>query len=769
MTLHPLLKDAAGIARFAEGPRLRVLLTTPSTNATLRAESDAENGGGSWEMSGGVHGEDQRTNGPTDQGESTELETGNVELETWNVELEAWTWRATIQPVAERVGRWRCDLVVAAATSAEVALTIRLEELGAEPYWLIPATFYDVNRPADAPRRYPRYGFEDDPWTAAAWCFSAERAAAPFASVRTTQHSAALIAESPYWNGAIVGLGLDGAQGTSLLLRYPYAETPRSYAPYRHDDCAPVVTWQPVAAGEQIALSFEIVLDAPAPIYAPLLRDLYDRASAANALQTKPWMPMDAAAALLADGLVRWHYDPETATLAETTAFEHYFRQNERQVDRPTMHVAWLSGIPSAFPLLREGGAAAEAGRRVIDHIAREGLAPCGAFWAQWTPHGWRRCWYGGPDNSSAWIQAATTAEATIFLLRAAAYERAEGRPQPAWEAAALSNLRFVAERQRADGNLGSYYDAHTGEVAIWDGTPGVKWIAPLVEGWHLTGDDHLLRVAERAAAYYEPFVYGDRLRGSPEDVPLGPTSEDGYCALLAYWNLYAATNDQRWLDAARHAADWMLTFRWLYNVRFDPRTFLGHLDFRSVGADLASPSNQHLHTYGLIVLPEQLKLWRATGDDYYFDTARALLGFARQTLARVDGECNARRGMLTEQWYHVDWTHPKGAMLPLAHAWCNGLAIYAFQEAARWGHLWLGQRVWMLEPSALVDADARPERVRLRNPFAEPLTLRVRLLDPWRALRCDDRPLALAADDLGSWAEITLESNMEVTLAPQS
>ena len=733
MTLRPLLDDGAGIAQFVAGPRLRLDLETATAQGALRCTAAQPDRDG-WQMQGTITG------------------------------FADWSWRAALQPRAGRAPRWRCELSLVAAEATPIALTVRLDDLGSEPRWLIPATFYDANRPADSPRRYPRYGFEDDPWTAAAWCFSAERAAAPFTAVQTTRHSAALIADEPTWAGAVVGLGLDGQNGSSLLLRYPYAETPRSYAPCRGDNCAPVTTWHAATAGARIAITFELLIAPPAPIYGPLLRDLYEQTDA----QTRPWMPMDATAALLADGLLRWHYDPETAVLAETTAFEHYFRQTDRQTDRASMHVAWLSGIPSAFALLRQGGAAAEAGRHVIDHVARDGLAPCGAFWAQWTPNGWDTCWYGSPEDSPPWLQAATTAEAVLFLLQAAAYERAAGRPQPAWEDAALSNLRFVAERQRADGNLGAYYDAHTGAVTVWDGTPGVKWIAALVAGRQLTGDEHLLHVAELAAAYYEPFVYNDRLRGAPEDVPLGPTSEDGYCALLAYWNLYAATGNQRWLSVARHALDWTLTFRWQYNVQFDPRTFLGNLDFRSVGADLASPSNQHLHTYGLIALPQQLRLWRATGDDYYFNTARDLLGFARQTLARVDGECNARRGMLTEQWFHVDWTHPKGALLQLAHAWCNGLAIYAFQEVAQWGHLWLGERVWMLEPGALLDAAPQPERVRLRNPFAEPLTLRVRLLDPWAALHCEGQPLTLHADDLGRWTEITLASHMEVTLEPQ-
>lgn len=734
--IEPFLQTPALLIRFRAGQVLRAWLDTPTDRHALTVEvaiaQDDE-----WQLLGAFDG------------------------------LQDWTWRGTTAPIGE--GRWHCELTIGAETGADVALAVALTDLGAAPRWLIPATFYDDNRPADAPRRYPRFGAESDPWSATAWCFSAERAAAPFTSVRTETGSAALIAASPYWNDQPVGLGLDAAHNTSLLLRYPCAETPRSYAPCRGDDCAPDALWQSARAGDKLQIEFEIDLASATPRYPALLRELYDRAAQRGETATKPWLPMRVAAELLADGLLRWHYDPQTAVLAETCAFDHYFRPTDRQIDRAAMHVAWLSGIPTAFALLRQGGAAGEAGRRVIDHIARDGLAPCGAFWAQWTPDGWSTCWYGPPENAPPWLQAATTAEATVFLLQAISYERNQGRAQPGWEAAARSNLEFIAQRQHADGNLGSYYDAQTGDVMLSDGTPSVKWIAALVAGWRVFGDQLWLDVALRAADYYAPFVLDDRLRGAPEDVPLGPTSEDGYCALRAYWDLYEATRDRRWLSVARHAADWTLTFRWQGNVRFDRRTLLGQLDFRTVGADLASPSNQHLHTYGLIVLPELLKLWQATGDTFYFTAARDLLGFARQTLARVDGECNARRGMLTEQWYHVDWTHPKGSLLQLAHAWCNGLAIYAFQEAARWGEIWLADRVWCLEPTAQVDPADPPDRLRLRNPFDAPLTLRVRLRDPWRSLREAFGDLTLQEDDLGLFSDLTLQPGEETTLVTRT
>ena len=107
--------------------------------------------------------------------------------------------------------------------------------------------------------------------------------------------------------------------------------------------------------------------------------------------------------------------------------------------------------------------------------------------------------------------------------------------------------------------------------------------------------------------------VKSEFLFGAPEDVDLGPTSEDGYVAVMAYMALAEVETRpvarSRWLELARRAADWMLTFRYSYNVAFAPTTLLGRYDYRSRGADQASPANQHLHGYGLICLPEMVRL----------------------------------------------------------------------------------------------------------------------------------------------------------------
>ena len=250
------------------------------------------------------------------------------------------------------------------------------------------------------------------------------------------------------------------------------------------------------------------------------------------------------------------------------------------------MHVAWVSGVPYAYALLRHGKRVGNdeyvgAATSVLDHVAGN-LTPGGTFWGQWTAsRGWTWGWH--PDHSR--LHARTLADATLFLLRA--NELVLKQHKPSWTAAVEANLAVVLRTQRADGALPAAHHVETGEAVSWEGTAGMAWIPALVEAGHLDA-------ARRAGDYYRRF---ETFQGAAEDVDLAPTSEDGYMAVMAFVAL------EDW-EAARRAADWMLTFRYTYDVAFPETTLLGRYGFRTRGADQASPANQHLHAFGLIALP---------------------------------------------------------------------------------------------------------------------------------------------------------------------
>jgi hypothetical protein len=385
-----------------------------------------------------------------------------------------------------------------------------------------------------------------------------------------------------------------------------------------------------------------------------------------------------AAADLAAEGLRRWHY-AEPGVLLETVGFDREVTgQDGQPVDRQAMHVGWVSGTPWAYALLAHGhrvGSASDvtAAANVLDFICSE-LSPSGTFWGVWyRTKGWRHSW--SPVVHS--LHSRTLGEATLFLLRALELEQRE-----AWTAAARSNLDAVVARQRADGNLGSAHHAMTGAVLSWQGCAGLAWVHALAEAAPLDADGRYLAAAERAGEYYARFVLDEYLHGAPEDVDLAPTSEDGYVAVMAYLALYRRTGAARWLELARRSADWMLTFRYAYNVGFEPGTMLAAYRFASRGADNASPSNQHLHAYGLVCTAELAELSAATGDTYYLERARESLACFRQFIARFDGDFNAYRGMASERYYQTECFQPKGMLLTLSHAWSVGVLLLACEQA---------------------------------------------------------------------------------------
>jgi hypothetical protein len=566
--------------------------------------------------------------------------------------------------------------------AASVRVSVEVSEAN-DPWWLIPGAFYGENRPAENDRVFPRFeagASSDDEharMTSSEWHFRADRSATPAVFVWAAPGvGGAAIATTETSALGLTGIGFALVDNVARIqLTFPFAEYPITY--YGDDEPRAAqsgsYTWAPGEARDLEFTIHEIAADRHA--YASVLRRLH--AASAPRSPVTPWVSIEEAAELTADGLLDWHYDPDPGVLIETAGFDREVSGSDgRPVDRQAMHVGWVSGIPWAYALLRHGMRVERADQvaaatRVLDFIA-SALSPSGTFWGVWyREHGWSQSW--SPVEEA--LHSRTLAEATLFLIRAQALH-----PDPVWEHAIRSNLDVVVGRQRPDGNLGSLHHAITGEVLSWSGASGLTWIAALVEA--AGRDDRYLPAAIRAGGYYESFVEAEYLCGAPEDVDLAPTSEDGYAAVMAYVALHRATGDVRWLELARRSADWMLTFRYSYNVDFDENTLLGRYGFATRGADQASPSNQHLHAYGLICTQELVELSRVLNDDHYRERAEETLACFRQFIARQDGDFNAYRGMVSERFYQTACFQPKGMLLTLSHAWSVGVTLLASEQA---------------------------------------------------------------------------------------
>ncbi|MBT2483831.1 MULTISPECIES: hypothetical protein [unclassified Microbacterium] len=569
-----------------------------------------------------------------------------------------------------------------APANAALRVSVRVPD-ASSPWWLIPGLFYGDNRPADNDRPYPRFEVapradgRGDAFISDEWHFRSDRAATPVVFVWPDRSLPGFaLSAPPVTSLGLTGLGFAAEGGEAILsATFPAREFPVTY----YGDAEPrdpEVLRHRFASGDVVAITVRLhELTPDRHDYTRVLREI--RADSIRSSPLRPWMDIPSAAALSAEGLHRWHYDPDPGVLLETVGFDREVSGRDgHPVDRQAMHVGWVSGIPWAYAMLRhaertDDSALRESAVRVIDFCTAD-LSPSGTFWGVWyRDGGWTQSWT--PHRRG--LHGRTLGEGTQFLIRAVALsERDE------WRRAVISNLDAVVARQREDGNLGSIHHAETGEVLVWDGSAGLAWVGALAEAadW----DERYLAAAVRAGEWYARLVLEEALHGAPEDVDRAGTSEDGYVAVMAYMALHRATGDAHWLDLARRAADFALSFRYTYDVEFPASSMLGMFDFGTRGADQASPSNQHLHAYGLVMTREMLQLADALGDPHYRERALESLACFRQFVARFDGDFNAYRGMVTERYYQTECFQPKGMLLTLSHAWSAGVLLLGCEDA---------------------------------------------------------------------------------------
>ena len=369
------LADGAIVIDERAAARLCVELVAPD-GTTTAIELDVAGDGDAWHLAGTAAG----------------------------MRLDATLRPASGEPIAAPIAELRLALGRDAATSVEMGIRVCLDlpVEAAEPWWLIPGLLYGANRPIACRRRFPRYerGAQDAAgMVSERWSFRVDRAATPAVLGWAGDLMAALATAERSELGP-AGIGLEGsATRTRIWVDLPYREEPVAYRGYDRPDAADVRTrrWQP---GERAAASVIISLgDANRHGYVPFLRHLHARW--ASVTPAAPWVSVEAAAGLAADGLLAWHYHPEHRALYETAAFE---RELDGSVagegDRPHMHVGWVSGVPWAAQLLawgRRTGSEAHraAGEAVIDNVV-EHRSPSGRVHVHCCLLGGLDWWMGG-------------------------------------------------------------------------------------------------------------------------------------------------------------------------------------------------------------------------------------------------------------------------------------------------------------------------------------------------------------------------------------
>jgi hypothetical protein len=211
------------------------------------------------------------------------------------------------------------------------------------------------------------------------------------------------------------------------------------------------------------------------------------------------------------------------------------------------------------------------------------------------------------------------------------------------------------------------------GRAVGWDGdepargsitASGAYLVAPLAKLHQLTGDARYLSTAESAlAAYYAR--YGQDLRNPYWGATLDAGSEDresGWGVLHGALALYEASRKPHYLEWARDAGDWLLTWYYMYDVQL-PEGAPAHGFLNTVGWTSISVQYPQIDGWGAFMAPDFHRLGTYLNDRRYHAVSRTLFEATTQTIARPGAMLGLKAaGSQPEHCNQTNATHIPGA-----------------------------------------------------------------------------------------------------------
>ena len=233
------------------------------------------------------------------------------------------------------------------------------------------------------------------------------------------------------------------------------------------------------------------------------------------------------------------------------------------------------------------------------------------------------------------------------------------GDADPAWLEAAWGVGRFFLSHQRRDGGFGKWWSA-AGDLLEAGGTSSAYPVSLLVRLAESQGDS-LLTAAVRAGRlllrrHVDPIRYhGDALDSDCID------REGGVSVCEALLDLYEATDEAAFLEGARRAAGYLLSWSFCWDIPLPGASPLAKRGFSTAGGTAVSVAHHHLDPYGLAIAPLLLRLARLTGDDRWSGYATAMARYAAQLVASPQDDLGRGAhwyGLQPEQVNHTDWDY---------------------------------------------------------------------------------------------------------------
>lgn len=219
-------------------------------------------------------------------------------------------------------------------------------------------------------------------------------------------------------------------------------------------------------------------------------------------------------------------------------------------------------------------------------------------------------------------------------LTRVSQLMKEHGMDASDLDAAADKLVGVILPGVREDGALGSVWNGDTGEVVTYNGDGGGFMLMGLVRYWLANGGDQLKSVIDNAFRYYyESDINHFRCFGGAMDC--ASIDKEGIHPFFTSAKLmYEATGDARYLDYARKAAWYFVSWLYIQNPVYDADDDLTVLGIKPAGANIVGVEHPAVDEYGAILLGEFLWLARVDNEPMWRDVAELIWRNGTQAIA---------------------------------------------------------------------------------------------------------------------------------------
>ena len=303
------------------------------------------------------------------------------------------------------------------------------------------------------------------------------------------------------------------------------------------------------------------------------------------------------------------------------------------------------------YGVLEHDAEAVKKGTGILDYWTTETMTETGC------PKVWMHLSTHTAEPQPQWVRE--IGDGLEAIHDAYVFEQKRGVDHPAWLDYCVKTADWLVRAQNEDGSFYRSYN-YDGSVCMDSKASTPCVVRFLLQMASLTGNQAYRSCAVRAGDWtFEHMYKGFEYRGGTCDQSDVLDKESGIYCLFAFLALFEADGDERWLEAARAAADYVETFTFVWN-------FPVHMPYPNHPFCRNHISGQSNVTVGMgggdvymaACVYVYYKLYRLTGDAHYRDFAEFLNRNVKQA-NDIDGSCGYRYiglvnegGSFSEQQY---------------------------------------------------------------------------------------------------------------------